>query len=83
MIFVSNAVINYRAMVIKSFNTPHTSHAMDRALRPNTPTEETEVVQIPILLQSFVQVLIEFCNLYRFSISRIFTESDKKHYETE
>lgn len=75
MIFVSDAVIDDRAVMIKSFNTPHTSHAVDRALGPNASAEETEIVKIPILLKSFVQMLIELSHWNRFGVPRISAES--------
>jgi hypothetical protein len=60
MVFVSNAIIDDGAVMVKALHAAHTSHAVDWALRPDTAAEEAEVVEVAVLYQSLVQMLVKF-----------------------
>jgi hypothetical protein len=70
-------------MVVESFYTLVASHAMNRALGPNTSTEEAEIVKVPILAKSFIKKLIELVYLNRFCIAWVSTEGHEKHNNTQ
>ena len=60
MVSVANTVVNERAVVVESFNTSSTSHAVNSSGGPNSTAEETEVVKAPVFSNCFIKYDVEF-----------------------
>lgn len=59
MIPIADAVVDKWTMVVISFDALAAYSAMNSSRRPQTPTKETEIIQVPIIFQCLIQVNVE------------------------
>ena len=83
MVAVADAVVNERAVMVEAFDALSAGHAMHSCGRPYGPTEETEVVQIPLLPDCLMQVVVKVFDWYTLGVPWVFEmdeeEADEGH----
>ena len=73
------AVVDDRAVMVKALDASTAGHAMDSRRGPDGSAKEAEIIQVPIVFQSLIQMYIELLQVNAFGVAGVSAHHHKIH----